>query len=151
MGRALLLGKIPYVYYKILTQKLMKNFFLKNPEKNRSPVRNPDNFCRTPEIIFTGLKPDRIYPEKSGRIRSGSSCKSGIRIRFRKIRFYRSLLISHKNWNFDGKKERQKSPTEWVPGQKLHSWICKFVMQNLRTRILCAKILRIRNVQKSEF
>ena len=94
MGRALLLGKIPYVYYKILTQKLMKNFFLKNPEKNRSPVRNPDNFCRTPEIIFTGLKPDRIYPEKSGRIRSGSSCKSGIRIRFRKNRFCRSLVFS---------------------------------------------------------
>ena len=37
----------------------MKSFFEKSG-KNRSPVRNPDNFCRTPEIIFTGLKPDRI-------------------------------------------------------------------------------------------
>ena len=49
-----------------------------NSGKNSNPVRNPAKFILSPEIIFSGLKPDRINPGKSGRIRSGSNAKSKI-------------------------------------------------------------------------
>ena len=61
-----------------------------NSGKNLNPVRNPATFIRSPEIIFSGLKPDRINPGKSGRIRSCSSAKSKIRFPDPEKQFYRT-------------------------------------------------------------
>ena len=63
-----------------------------NSGKNSNPVRNPAKLIRSPEIIFSGLKLDRINPGKSDRVRSGSSAKSKIRFPDPEKQFYRTLV-----------------------------------------------------------
>ena len=63
-----------------------------NSGKNSNPVQNSAKFIRSSEIIFSGLKPNRVNPEKSSRIRSGSSAKSKIRFSDPEKKFYRILI-----------------------------------------------------------